>query len=74
MRVLTPLIGLNKTQVIRKSDAATLAQSFSCVSPVGELHCGQCIKCGRRQAAFRAAGVRDPTVYAEIRPRTGDII
>jgi 7-cyano-7-deazaguanine synthase in queuosine biosynthesis len=64
VRVLTPFIGLNKTQMIRNSDAATLEQSFSCVSPVGDLHCGQCIKCGRRQAAFPAAGIRDPTVYA----------
>jgi 7-cyano-7-deazaguanine synthase len=64
VRVLTPFIGLDKTQVIRSSDAATLEQSFSCVSPAGELHCGQCIKCGRRQSAFRAAGVRDPTIYA----------
>lgn len=64
VRVLTPFIGMNKTQVIRNSDVATLQQSFSCVNPAGDLHCGQCIKCGRRQAAFAAAGVQDPTVYA----------
>ena len=64
VRVLTPLIGANKTQVIRDSDSATLALSFSCVNPRGDRHCGQCIKCGRRQAAFRTAGVVDPTVYA----------
>jgi len=64
VRVLTPLIGLNKTQVIRNSDAATLALSFSCVNPANDLHCGQCIKCGRRQASFRAASVADPTRYA----------
>ena len=64
VRVLTPLIGLNKTQVIRAADPAILALSFSCVDPQGDLHCGQCIKCGRRQAAFRSAGVADPTVYA----------
>ncbi len=64
IEVHTPLIGLNKTQVIRHSDPATLALSFSCVNPVRDLHCGQCIKCGRRQAAFDTAGVNDPTVYA----------
>jgi 7-cyano-7-deazaguanine synthase len=64
VQVLTPFIGMNKTQVIRSSDGATLAQSFSCVSPAGDLHCGQCIKCGRRQAAFAAADVQDPTVYS----------
>ncbi len=63
VKVLTPLIGLNKAQVIRQSDPAVLALSFSCVDPQGELHCGRCIKCGRRQSSFRAAGVPDPTVY-----------
>ncbi len=62
--VLTPFIGWDKTQVIRNSDAQTLALSFSCVNPDGDVHCGRCIKCGRRQAAFRKAGVTDPTVYA----------
>jgi 7-cyano-7-deazaguanine synthase len=64
VRVLTPLIDLNKTQVIQGSDSATLALSFSCVNPQEDFHCGQCIKCGRRQAAFRTASVPDPTVYA----------
>jgi 7-cyano-7-deazaguanine synthase len=66
VKVLTPLIGLGKTQVIRGADPAILALSFSCVDPQGDVHCGQCIKCGRRQAAFRAAGVPDPTVYANL--------
>ena len=69
VHVQTPFIGMNKTQVIRDSDAATLAQSFSCVNPAGDLHCGQCIKCGRRRAAFAAAGVQDPTVYANLNTR-----
>jgi 7-cyano-7-deazaguanine synthase len=67
IQVLTPLIGLHKTQVIQESDAATLALSFSCVDPQVGVHCGQCIKCGRRQSAFRAAGVADPTIYATAR-------
>jgi 7-cyano-7-deazaguanine synthase len=62
--ILTPLIHLNKTQVIQQSDAATLALSFSCVNPGAGRHCGECIKCGRRKASFRAAGVSDPTDYA----------
>jgi 7-cyano-7-deazaguanine synthase len=63
VRILTPLIALSKTDVIRQSDAQTLALSFSCVNPRDGKHCGQCIKCGRRQAAFRNAGVADPTEY-----------
>lgn len=66
VRILTPLIGLHKTQVIRESDRDTLALSFSCVGPVHDKHCGQCIKCGRRRAAFAAAGVDDPTDYAAL--------
>ena len=69
VRVLTPFIHLNKTQVIQSSDLDTLGLSFSCVSPVGELHCGQCIKCGRRQAAFRTAKIHDPTNYDNPPPR-----
>lgn len=71
VQILTPFIRVNKTQVIRETDAETLALSFSCVDPRDQQHCGCCIKCGRRQAAFAAAGVPDPTVYAT-RPRSGD--
>lgn len=66
VRIETPLIELTKTEVIRQSDRETLRLSFSCVNPQRNLHCGLCIKCGRRQAAFRAAGVTDPTEYASI--------
>jgi 7-cyano-7-deazaguanine synthase len=62
--VLTPLIGLTKTEVIRACDRRTLAASFSCVDPQGGRHCGACIKCGRRRRAFIEAGVEDPTIYA----------
>jgi 7-cyano-7-deazaguanine synthase len=68
VKVLTPLIGLNKTQVIRATHPAIFTLSFSCVDPLGDRHCGQCIKCGRRQAAFYTAGVPDPTVYASPGP------
>ncbi|MBS0263565.1 MAG: 7-cyano-7-deazaguanine synthase [Planctomycetes bacterium] len=64
VRILTPLIHLSKLDVIRGSDRETLALSFSCVQPQEGGHCGQCIKCGKRRAAFRAAGVDDPTHYA----------
>ena len=64
VRVLTPFIHLTKTEIIQQSDVAALAASWSCVDPCGDEHCGCCIKCGRRQAAFMAAGVVDPTVYA----------
>ncbi len=64
VKILTPLIEMTKFDVIRGSDRQTLSLSFSCVDPQHHLHCGRCIKCGRRQAAFREAGVDDPTQYA----------
>jgi 7-cyano-7-deazaguanine synthase in queuosine biosynthesis len=64
VRVLTPLIHDDKTQVIRQADRETLALSFSCIDPTNDLHCGRCYKCGKRRAAFRKAGVDDPTIYA----------
>jgi 7-cyano-7-deazaguanine synthase len=66
VRVLTPLIGADKSQIIRQSDRETLALSFSCLDPSKDLHCGVCYKCGRRKAAFQQAGVEDPTVYADL--------
>lgn len=62
--ILTPLIHLNKTEVIQQSDEEALRLSFSCVNPNAGRHCGHCIKCGRRKASFQAAGVIDPTDYA----------
>jgi 7-cyano-7-deazaguanine synthase len=62
--VLTPLLGADKAQVIRQADREALALSFSCLDPRDDLHCGLCYKCGRRRAAFREAGVDDPTLYA----------
>ncbi len=64
VRILTPLIGADKSQVIRQADPEALALSFSCLDPRRGLHCGACYKCGRRKAAFREAGVEDPTDYA----------
>jgi 7-cyano-7-deazaguanine synthase len=67
VRILTPLIQFDKSQVIRQSDPDALALSFSCLDPKENLHCGVCYKCGRRKAAFQQAGVKDPTVYADSR-------
>lgn len=65
IEILTPYIQMTKTDVIRVTDRDTLACSFSCVDPRDNQHCGRCIKCGSRQQAFIAAGIDDPTVYAD---------
>ena len=65
VRILRPYAKLSKTDVLRRGLRFPLEHTFSCVRPVALVPCGRCIKCGERQAGFRAAGVPDPTGYAE---------
>ena len=63
--VLTPLAGLEKTEVVRRGADLPLELTFSCLAPVEDrLHCGVCNKCAERRRGFREAGFPDPTVYA----------
>ncbi len=59
-----PFAELEKSQVMRLAGRLPLDLTFSCIAPVGRLHCGQCNKCAERQHAFRSAGMSDPTRYA----------
>ena len=43
--------------------------TLSCMNPSGTTHCGLCSKCRERRDAFHAAGITDPTTYANISPR-----
>jgi 7-cyano-7-deazaguanine synthase len=54
----------NKQYVMSLGRGLPLELTMSCISPVGELHCGRCNKCAERQAAFREAGMDDRTHYA----------
>lgn len=63
LEILTPYLELTKADVIRITDAETLAFSFSCVNPQQNRHCGLCIKCGSRRQAFADAEIEDPTDY-----------
>jgi 7-cyano-7-deazaguanine synthase len=64
LRVLTPLAGLRKADVIRRARALPLALTLSCARPRGALHCGRCTKCAERRRGFSEAGIPDPTRYA----------
>jgi 7-cyano-7-deazaguanine synthase len=64
LRVVRPLAGLSKRQVMLLGRDLPLELTFSCIAPVGGLHCGACNKCAEREAAFRRVGWEDPTVYA----------
>ena len=63
LRIVRPFARLDKRQVMHLGAAAPLDLTFSCISPVGQAHCGRCNKCAERQAAFDLAGLEDPTQY-----------
>jgi 7-cyano-7-deazaguanine synthase len=65
VRVVLPYAGLHKEEVLRRGAHLPLEHTFSCIQPRQGLHCGRCNKCAERQKGFRAAGVVDPTLYAE---------
>ncbi len=69
--VEAPFAGLHKEDVVKIG--ARLGVPFdltlSCMNPSGTTHCGLCSKCRERRDAFHAAGISDPTTYANISPR-----
>ena len=60
---------MTKVDIVRSMAAdggtAALGHSFSCFTPAGTRHCGECESCRDRQAAFKAAQVSDPTEYSK---------
>lgn len=64
IRLTRPLADMDKKQVMRLGRELPLRHTFSCLLPVGSMHCGVCNKCAERREAFRAAGLDDPTPYA----------
>ncbi len=71
IEVSAPFIHLRKEEVVKIG--AQLGVPFeltlSCMNPSGTVHCGLCSKCRERRDAFHAAGVNDPTTYANVSPR-----
>lgn len=65
VRIVRPYQGLKKKDVLRRGRNCPLGATWSCMRPVGELHCGACNKCAERQKAFAAAELPDPTEYAK---------
>lgn len=66
VRLCTPLQWFTKSQVIKLGDDLNVEwrNTWSCYSG-GEKHCGVCPTCRARRDGFIAAGVDDPTDYAE---------
>ena len=65
VKLVQPFRQLTKRQVMALGRGLPLELTFSCLAPSGGRHCGQCNKCAERQAAFRDAGMRDETAYAD---------
>jgi len=61
--VRRPFARMEKKDVLRLEPDLPWERTFSCIAPVGGLHCGRCNKCAERQRAFRLAGFADPTHY-----------
>ena len=76
IEIVTPFLDWQKKDVIRRGVALEVPLEFtlSCMNPVTNAddlprHCGLCSKCRERRDAFSAAGVADPTIYANASPR-----
>jgi len=64
VRIVRPFEMLSKRCVLQLGREMPLKLTFSCLSPVGDKHCGRCNKCAERATAFSLLGVTDPTEYA----------
>jgi 7-cyano-7-deazaguanine synthase len=64
LKIVTPLSDLTKADVLELGRGLELEHTFSCISPVGDEHCGRCNKCAERRRAFEALAIEDRTSYA----------
>ena len=66
MTIHTPLMQLNKTQIIQEGLrlGVDYSHTFSCYSPSTDHYsCGKCDACTIRMNAFKALGLDDPITY-----------
>ncbi len=83
IEIAAPFLDWEKQQVIRRGVelGVPLELTLSCMNPSAgasgasgasgalPMHCGLCSKCRERRDAFAAAGVADPSAYANPAPR-----
>ncbi|HMG27518.1 MAG TPA: 7-cyano-7-deazaguanine synthase [Acidimicrobiia bacterium] len=66
LEIATPFRELDKAQVLERGRDLALEQTFSCIDPVGDMHCGRCNKCAERRRAFAEVSIEDATIYATL--------
>jgi 7-cyano-7-deazaguanine synthase len=66
IRLVAPFLKMSKADIAAEGAAlgVDFSLTWSCYKG-GELHCGRCGTCVERREAFQAAGIPDPTQYAE---------
>lgn len=66
-KLKAPLVFATKADIIRIGcqHHVPFALTHSCYDPIGDLACGRCDSCRIRRDGFIAAGMEDPTRYAE---------
>lgn len=74
IEIATPFLNWGKVDVITRGVElhVPLELTLSCMNPQAgapPVHCGLCSKCRERRDAFAAAGIADPTQYANPEPR-----
>ena len=78
IEIATPFLDLEKEDVIKRGSelGVPFELTLSCMNPLfapdaphAPMHCGLCSKCRERRDAFAAAGVSDPSAYANRSPR-----
>ena len=77
IEIATPFLTWEKAEVIKRGVELGVPFEFtlSCMNPITDgpgvlpRHCGLCSKCRERRDAFAAAGVSDPSTYANKSPR-----
>lgn len=67
LRIERPFSRLSKKQVLELGHRLPLEHTFSCICPIGDVHCGVCNKCAERRRAFAEAGMEDRTEYEGMR-------
>jgi 7-cyano-7-deazaguanine synthase len=63
LEIVRPFAHLGKDRVMELGRHLPLELTFSCLAPIGGLHCGRCNKCAERRRAFRQIKRADRTRY-----------